>query len=196
MKLTKFICPVPNKLTGLVTSEIDTIDWDKLDDGRTKRTVAFASSKSVQIRIHKQPTVMLDNVHDWGEIVETVDHPIHSRMYRNILEVSQWVLGAVNGNKLGRVFVANLAGRGIIHPHIDIGEYFEVHSRFHIPIVTNKNAIFLNSLDTEVGEHMSVGNLYKLNNSVLHGFKNLSDLNRIHLIIDIELSHRNSNNYF
>lgn len=196
MKLTKFICPVPTQLIELANREIDTIDWDNLDDGRTKRTIAFASSKSVQIRIHKQPSVMLDNVHDWGRIVETVDHPIHSKMYCNILKVSQWALSAVNGNKLGRVFVVNLAGNGIIHPHVDLGEYFEVHSRFHIPIVTNSNAIFLESLDNEVGEHMSAGNLYKLNNSVLHGFRNMSNLNRIHLIIDIELPHNNINDYF
>ena len=92
MKLTKFISEVPSDLFKNASNEIDSIDWESLDDGRTKRTIAFATSKSIQIRIHKQPKVMLDNVHDWGKIVDTEDHPLHVRMYPNSLKLAHWIL--------------------------------------------------------------------------------------------------------
>ncbi len=123
-------------------SEIDKINWDSIDDGRSKRTIAFASSKTIQIRIHKQPKQLYSNVHDWGNIVETENHPIHFKIFPNVINLANWVLDKVSGKTLGRVFVAKLNPQGIIHPHIDSGKYFEVHSRFHIPVCTTSNAVF------------------------------------------------------
>jgi len=193
--ITRLIDKIPNDVFKIAQNEISNIDWDLINDGRTTRTIAFADSKSLQIRISKQPAVLLENVHDWGKIVETVNHPVHYHKFPGINKLSEWVLQRVNGVKLGRVFIARLVPGGTIPPHIDLGEYFDIHARFHVPFQTTADVNFSTSPDDAL-EHMTQQQLYKLNNTVTHYAKNNGQHYRIHLILDIQLDRLNTNETF
>lgn len=171
--------------------EMNKINWQLINDERSNRTTAFSSSTSVQIRIHKQPKVMYKDVHEWGKIVETVDHPINVRRFPNTLLLAEWIKNRVGGVNLGRVMVVNLASGGSVVPHIDKGEYFDIHSRFHIPITTNDKVLFGSVLNTDLG-HMKEHCLYQLKNTDMHYVENLGSEDRIHLIVDVELPNKNN----
>lgn len=193
--LIKLISKVPEDLFKNAKREIDAIEWNSIIDERSSRSIAFSSSKSVQIRIHKQPTSPLNDIHKWGEIVETVNHPKNYKNFSSTIILSNWVKEKVNGIHIGRVFITNLSANSIIHPHIDFGRYFEVHSRFHIPIKTNSLVNF-SSGPNEPLEHMPKKWLCRLNNSSTHYLENKSNENRIHLIVDVKLSQENTNQNF
>ena len=189
--IIKYVDVAPDYLLADAINEINSIDWKAIDDGRTKRTPAFASSTSIQIRIHKQPEQMHSNVHEWGKIVETTDHPVHIKKFPKVILLADWIKNRVGGVKLGRVMLVNLSSGGVVIPHIDKGEYFDVHSRFHIPIKTNSKVNFGSSLNENLS-HMQEHCLYQLNNTALHYVENLGDEDRIHLIVDVELPSRNT----
>lgn len=82
----------------------------------------------------------------------------------------------------GLVLYVNLpAGQNILD-HKDGGYYLSVVHRLHIPIITNPNVSFIIG-DTKF--HMEEGNLYEINNQQRHAVCNSSDMDRVHLIIDI-----------
>lgn len=191
----KHISIAPEHLLKPSIEEINKINWNLIKDERSKRTPVFSSSTSVQIRIHKQPAKMFKDVHEWGKIVETVDHPINVKRFPNTLLLAEWIKQQVNGIKLGRLMIVNLAPGGSVDPHIDKGEYFEVHSRFHIPIITNNQVNFGSTLNTDLG-HMKEHNLYQLKNTDTHYVENRSSKERIHLIADIELPYKNTTENF
>jgi hypothetical protein len=75
-----------------------------------------------------------------------------------------------------------LAPGGEIKEHRDAGTSLEDGiTRLHVPIQSNPQVLF--SIDGEL-VHFSVGNTWYLNASCLHGVRNTSTQNRIHLMLD------------
>jgi hypothetical protein len=87
--------------------------------------------------------------------------------------------------------ITRLEAKSNVEAHIDPYEYFETYSRFHIPIITNKNVVFNGDTDTP-NEHMPVQTLCRLNNRKLHGVSNNGDDFRVHIVIDIEIEGQNN----
>lgn len=84
----------------------------------------------------------------------------------------------------GKATIAMLAllpSKGVIPEHDDGGDLVKVH-RLHIPIITNDKVYFFVN---NTGYHLTVGNIYELNNVAPHAVYNLSDQDRVHLMIDI-----------
>jgi hypothetical protein len=84
--------------------------------------------------------------------------------------------------KVGRVIIPKLLAGGIIDAHTDGGDYLESVHRHHIAIVTNEDVFF------RVGDeiiNMFAGEIWEINNNMLHEVENMSDQDRIHLLIDI-----------
>lgn len=91
------------------------------------------------------------------------------------------ILEVKYNGKASNAMLALLPSKGIIPEHDDGGSLIKVH-RLHIPIITNdKVYFFVNG----TGYNLTVGNIYELNNVAPHGVYNLSEKDRVHLIIDI-----------
>ena len=82
----------------------------------------------------------------------------------------------------GMVLLIKLKAREDISIHFDSGDYLMLSKRNHIPIVTSDNVFF------GVGNEkisMQAGECWEINNSRPHLVENNSDIDRIHLLIDI-----------
>jgi hypothetical protein len=91
-------------------------------------------------------------------------------------------LESIHDGRRGRVLFTNLVKGEKIELHSDIGQYLGVARRNHIPIITNKDVLF------HVGEeiiNMKEGECWEINNNKLHKVHNHSELDRVHLTIDI-----------
>lgn len=105
----------------------------------------------------------------------------NDRLYDEVKKISDFLENNFNG-RVGRTLFVNLLAGGFIRPHIDNGYYLKSCHRFHIPIVTNDRVIFT------LGRYeinMKPGICYEINNSDIHSVNNPSNLDRIHLIMDI-----------
>lgn len=88
-------------------------------------------------------------------------------------------------NVVMMVFYKTVPGHRI-HPHRDLSGTLEVgRLRFHIPIITHPNCKFFVS---KKHVPMKVGELWALNTSYLHAVENLSDVHRVHLVIQVEVN--------
>jgi hypothetical protein len=84
-----------------------------------------------------------------------------------------------------RVQLAELPPGDVIKPHRDVGILSVIH-RLHVPIVTDEGVHFMIAgKDFFLAE----GELYDLNNAVIHSVENRSNVMRVHLLVDM-LPHR------
>jgi aspartyl/asparaginyl beta-hydroxylase (cupin superfamily) len=88
----------------------------------------------------------------------------------------------IHQGKVGQVVVANLPAKKDIYAHFDPGDYLGVARRNHIPIITNKDVIFDVAEDSV---NMKEGECWEINNNKIHRVANNSEMDRIHLTIDI-----------
>ena len=86
-----------------------------------------------------------------------------------------------NNGFVVRLLLARLLAGGKIPKHTDAGYSLLNCHRVHIPIITNDKVVF-----TVGGEekNMQVGELWEINNGLVHTVENQGDEDRIHLIID------------
>jgi len=83
--------------------------------------------------------------------------------------------------KVGAAVYVKLKPNTNIRPHTDGGWFVNTH-RVHIPIVTDPRILF--SL-TEDKFHLEKGSIYEINNLVEHGVENPTDIDRVHLMVDM-----------
>ena len=170
--------------------ELSNINWSSVVDNRKKGV--FETSTSIHLRSHdvsnniEKPT----SIAGFSSIVECVDNPKAILRFPAHYKAALWIKEQVNGIALGRVMIVHLAPRGSIGIHIDPGVYFEHHSRYHIPLITNQNVQFIDKENNK--EHMPIKTLCRLNNLGYHGLINESDEVRIHLIVDVAVEGGNS----
>lgn len=118
-------------------------------------------------------------------IVECEDNPQFKDLFPAVRNLCDWMHSQVSGKRMGRIMIVNLAPGGKVSPHIDPLIYFETYSRYHVPLITNPEVVFSNGSNNNF-ERMPVKRLCRLNNRTMHQVENLSALNRIHVIADIE----------
>ncbi len=80
-----------------------------------------------------------------------------------------------------RLIFAKLRAGGVIPKHADGGFSLLNCHRVHIPIITNEENIFSVSGEEKI---MRVGELWEIDNALVHTVENRSEEDRIHLIID------------
>jgi hypothetical protein len=80
-----------------------------------------------------------------------------------------------------RVQLAELPPGCVIEPHTDRYILTMMH-RLHIPLVTDEHVRFI--IDEQTYS-LKAGNLYELNNVVVHSVENIGRMNRVHLLIDM-----------
>ena len=81
-----------------------------------------------------------------------------------------------------RAILVLLKSNSKIDKHIDTGKSLSICHRVHIPIITNKDVLF--EIDNEI-KNLKEGEMWKINNSEkIHSVINISNTDRIHLIVD------------
>ena len=81
-----------------------------------------------------------------------------------------------------RCEVVNLPANTSIRPHVDGGPLLHYSRRVHIPIITNDDVTFTVKDNTI---NMKEGGWYEINNQLKHAVNNNSNIDRVHIIIDI-----------
>jgi hypothetical protein len=133
---------------------------------------------------------MPTTIEEFSSIVECVDNKGAVERFPAHYTAAKWIMSTVQGIKLGRIMIVHLEPKGTIGMHVDPGEYFERHSRYHIPLKTNSGVQFIDK--DNIKEHMPYMTLCRLNNLSPHSLINDSDEDRIHLIVDVETPGGNS----
>ena len=81
-----------------------------------------------------------------------------------------------------RAILVMLKSNSKIDRHIDKDQSLSICHRVHIPIITNENVLF--EIDSEV-KNLKEGEMWEINNSEkAHSVLNISNTDRIHLIVD------------
>lgn len=85
-------------------------------------------------------------------------------------------------SKAVRIELVKMLAQTSIRPHVDGGDMLYLIRRCHIPLVTHKDVSFT-VLNNTV--NMKVGKAYEINNGMPHSVINNSNVDRIHLIVDL-----------
>jgi hypothetical protein len=91
-------------------------------------------------------------------------------------------LETIHDGVRGNVLLIKLTAKENISIHDDRGDYLMLSRRNHIPIITDGDVVF------GVGSErvsMNLGECWEINNYRLHWVDNNSDIDRVHLLIDI-----------
>ncbi|WP_442809162.1 aspartyl/asparaginyl beta-hydroxylase domain-containing protein [Trinickia soli] len=94
----------------------------------------------------------------------------------------QQVLSLGYGSVPGKIVVACLPPGKEIKPHYDAGGYYKFHNRIHVPLCTAPTCRMQSGMQTF---HMEVGNIYLFQNLQVHSAHNGSNVDRLHLILDV-----------
>jgi hypothetical protein len=182
----KILDKIPDDIFNAAYKEVLQIDWNNLliPDRRSEASV-FKTSITNHLRVHKIKKDTPHTIEALSAIVNCVDTPARM-LYPNVDRLVDWIYNNVNGTKLGRIMIVKLLPGGVINPHIDPGQYFQEHYRFHVPFVTAPEVLFYGEDNTPA--HMPVGFLSQLANRRMHSAENKSNVDRIHLIVDIDSS--------
>lgn len=85
--------------------------------------------------------------------------------------------------KLTNVIFTELRKGGIIPEHVDEGKMLTSNHRIHIPIISHPDVKFV--LDHK-DYYLEPGHGYEINNQIIHEVRNESDIDRVHMIIDLK----------
>jgi quercetin dioxygenase-like cupin family protein len=84
---------------------------------------------------------------------------------------------------LGRAKLARLPPGARVLPHVDRGEYYEFHDRYHL-VVDSRGASLLQAGGEEI--RMRTGELWWFDNKAVHSARNESQHHRTHLVFDLQ----------
>ena len=112
-----------------------------------------------------------------------MDGAIHLTEARKIIFE---LMATVKGERLGRVMVNKLIPGGRVFPHADTPEHANYWDRYHVVLQSRPGCNFRCGDETV---HMQTGQVWWFQNAIEHEVVNNSDLDRIHMIVDIRTSH-------
>ena len=84
--------------------------------------------------------------------------------------------------KIIRCEIVKMLKNTKIPKHVDGGPLLYYSRRVHVPIITNKKITFT-VMDNTI--HMKKGGWYEINNQLPHSVNNETDIDRVHIIIDV-----------
>lgn len=93
---------------------------------------------------------------------------------------------AAQGASLGRAKIVRLPVGARVYPHIDRGEYYQEHDRYHL-VLQSRGGSYLYAGGEEIW--MKEGELWWFDNLQVHEARNESEHPRIHLIFDLKPCH-------
>lgn len=151
-------------------------EWDSY----TKRQESFYTHKDT-----KMFPICLTDESVWkpGDVVEVTQYNRFNNDQSNleIDNIFETLSSYYSGNII-RCEVVNLPANVSIRAHVDGGPLLHYSRRVHVPIITNKDVTFT-VMDNTI--NMEEGGWYEINNQMKHAANNGSNIDRVHLIIDI-----------
>lgn len=119
--------------------------------------------------------------------IEAVDYE-PMKMFPYARGLIKATMDLVGGKELGRVMIVNLKPGGMITPHFDGGAYADYYTRYHLVLKSEEGNMFFVGEQGRCGEfvHMMPGELWWFNHKEFHWVNNLSNDDRLHLIMDIK----------
>jgi hypothetical protein len=120
----------------------------------------------------------------WFEDLPHVDYPALAG-WESAAAVLAEIAARAGGRPMGKAMIVALRPGGIVTPHIDQGAYAERHDRYHLPLVTNPDAVLVSGDETV---HAPAGLLAWFDNHAMHSAENLGAADRIHLIVDVRIA--------
>lgn len=163
-----------SKLAAEIASQPDL--FDEVTDRQDYPGSAHRDSKTIFLRWCKG----LDVKSAFSEI-PAFDFPAMGKL-ATARELINYAIHRAGAQQLGRVLVVSLRPGGVVTPHADEGAYADFYERFHIVLKSEPGNIF--RCEDETVE-MKTGDLWCFNHKTEHEVRNMSDSNRIHLIIDM-----------
>ena len=145
----------------------------------------FGEVESIILRfpqksVHETEKELQDHLSKYDQH-ENLDQPA----YKVLTEARPMVMNLmayVGGERLGRVMINKLAPGGMIYPHRDTPVHANYWDRFHICLQSSPGVDF--RCDDE-HIYMAPGEIWWFQNANEHEVNNLSNEDRIHLIVDI-----------
>ena len=153
------------------------------DDHRQKVFDAHSSTRAIMLIgdadfRHQDPTV-----HDAYRVFAPQLTPLirHVHAYYAQTLRQRTLIDQYGTGYFVRAILTRLPAGAQIGPHIDEGHSLKRSHRIHIPVITNRDAMF------RVGDptlHMQVGEMWEINNRRIHAVRNDGSEARVHLIMD------------
>lgn len=152
-------------------------DWDVNNHRQNVKKTAQAETKFIPI------------IYESEGNYNSVEH-LFLDLFPNTLKTVKSTLNEKLGKlEISRAIITCLPANKQIIPHKDTGAFLTMHHRIHIPLISNPGVKFgywQNDKQDWKYIHMEPGKCYALNNCYTgHRVHNNSDLDRYHLIVDI-----------
>jgi len=122
----------------------------------------------------------IDSLPQLHQQVECEDYAISA--FPDTRELVDDIYRHAKGTKLGRVILAKLPPGKVVFPHADEGRVPETYIRYHAIVQSGFGSWFLAGREAT---NMITGQVWIVDVSQVHAVVNLSDEDRIHLIVDI-----------
>ncbi len=164
----------PDLLARLLADADDEI-WLK-NDFRQKAFAVHKNTKSI--------VYVWSNFSDVNyQLVETHipdnnPDPIHQEVWKVAHKIRDCY---GTGARITKLMLAKLDKRSEIMPHTDNGNLREIH-RCHLPVITTDECVFFINNEPHTFKPTFA---FEFNNQRMHGVKNNSDHDRVHLICDV-----------
>jgi hypothetical protein len=149
-------------------------EWD-IWEFRQRNYTVHKNTKSYPFFWGTDENILLNN-----NLIIT-EHNKNCEILNLIQNDLQYLMKHYDG-KILKIMLSNLLKNKTISEHID-AEYLLINShRLHLPIITNADIIFRIE---EYSYNMEYGIWYEFDNTRFHGVINGSDIDRVHLMVDI-----------
>lgn len=164
----------PEPLRRLLASADDEI-WEK-NDFRQKAFNVHRNTKSIVYVWSNFSDVDYQSIET--HIPEDDPDPLHQEVWQVANRIKRHFGGQ---SRITKLMLAKLDKHSEISEHFDQGNLTKIH-RCHLPVVTSLQCFFL--IDRKAYNFMP-GLAFEFNNQRLHGVRNSSDADRVHLICDV-----------
>jgi hypothetical protein len=169
----KIICSIEASLLEKIVANIDDNDW-YVDDYRNS-ACNMQDVNSIPI-FHSAKCAISSNA-----LFTVEKRKLFDKFYPLILPILDKLKNYYDYN-FHASFMAKLNPRKCIGLHKDCGDFLMRAHRIHVPLKTNENVMYC--IDGKK-YHWKSGFIYEFDNSLMHGVINNSDLERIHLILNL-----------
>lgn len=172
----KVVCDVPFEIIDNILNIIDEEDW--FVDSYRDRAANMEGTNSIPI-FHTP--LCVTGKYDDEAILDISKRPLYEK-YFPVVEPVLNLLKKHYKFKQYAVFLARCHPKASVGTHRDNGNFLTLCHRIHVPLQTNKQAMYIiNGVDY----HWEKGKIYEFDNTRQHGVYNGGDEHRIHLIINL-----------
>ena len=170
------VCDISTDILDNILNNIDEDDWFKWDYRKNVANMDDCNS----IPIHHTP-LCASGWNNMKPILNIRKEPSYDKYYPLIEPILERLKKYYDYNQYA-TFLARLRPNATIGFHCDSGNFLTLCHRIHVPLKTNPKVYYC--IENAV-YHWEKGSIYEFDNTRVHGVKNESIEDRIHLIINL-----------